>query len=83
MELVLVGIVNYIGGLSATYPVLVGILAIAYMVGLGIKVIREAAKAFVTGTPDKSDDLKLEALEQNKVVKAIYFIADLLIRFKK
>lgn len=76
------GIINFIIGLTGQYPKLTAILAIAYVVGLGIKIVREAIEKFIVESPSKEDDKKLEEIKNNKIVKVILFIADLLIRFK-
>ncbi len=83
MDIFLNGIVSYIVSLSAQYPKLVGVLAIAYVVGLVIKSIRVAVEGFVAESPSKDDDIKLAKIEQSPVAKGFFFLADLLIRFKK
>jgi len=83
MEMILSGIAGYLEALSANNPKLMAVLAVAYMVGFGLKLVISAVKAFVLESPSKEDDLKLEKFEQGKVGKLVYFILDLLIRFKK
>jgi hypothetical protein len=79
---VLEGVINFILGLTVQFPKLTAILAVAYIVGVVIKVIREAAEKIVAETANKEDDLKLEEIKKGKVVKAILFLADVLIRLK-
>lgn len=81
-ESVLSGVVNFILSLTTQFPKLTAILAVAYLVGVAIKIVREAVEKFVIESPSKSDDLKLEEIKQNKAVKAVLFLADLLIRLK-
>lgn len=76
------GLIAFVSGLSNQYPVLVGIFAILYSVGIGFKVLHSAIGAYVIDSPSKSDNIKLAELEGNKVFKAVKFIADLLIRLK-
>jgi hypothetical protein len=76
------GVVSFLKGMTAQYPVLVGIFAILYMVGLIFKVINVAAESYVLETPNKADDEFLKKLEENKIFKTVKFIMDLLIRFK-
>lgn len=83
MEVFLASIVSYIESLSASNPKLVGILAIAYMVGLVLKIVREAVEKFVKESPSIEDDKKLAEIEQSPIAKAVFFLMDLLIRFKK
>jgi hypothetical protein len=83
MELVLNGIATYLINMATSNPKLVSALAIAYIVGLVFKIVREAVAKFVAESPSKEDDLKLAEFEKSQVAKALYFLADLLIRFKK
>lgn len=80
---ILDGVINFIVGAVAQYPKLAGILAIAYIVGLAVKVLRDAVEKFVLESPSKSDDLKLEEIKKNSIVKIVLYVADLLIRLKK
>lgn len=80
---ILEGIVNFIIGLSAQYPKLVSIFAILYIAGIALKVVREAIEKFILESPGKADDLKLEEVKKNPIVKGVLFFADLLVRFKK
>jgi hypothetical protein len=79
---VIEGIINFILNVAGQNPKITAILAVAYLVGVAIKIVREAVEKFVLESPSKDDDLKLEEIKQNKVVKAVLFLADLLIRFK-
>lgn len=83
MEVFLVSIVSYINGMALNNPKIVGVLAIAYIVGLVLKLVREAAQKFIAESPSKEDDVKLAEFEKSQVAKVLYFLADLLIRFKK
>jgi len=83
MDLFISSIISYIIDFGAKNPKVVPILAIAYIVGLVVKIARESAKAFVLASPSPSDDLELAKIESSPIIKAIYFIADLLLRFKK
>lgn len=83
MELVLSGIVNYIINLGPQYPKLIPVMAILFSIGLIFKLGREAIEKFVLETPGNADDLKLEEVKKNPIVKIVLFVADLLIRFKK
>ena len=79
---VLEGIIGFISGLSAQYPVLVGIFAILYSVGIAFKLLLTALKTYVMESPSKSDDEMVNKLEENKIFKAVKFVMDLLIRLK-
>ena len=83
MDVFLTGIVNYLVGLSATYPKMISVFAIAYMVGIVLKVLRSAVESYVLASPSRSDDASLAKLESGSIMKAVFFITDLLIRFKK
>lgn len=76
------GLIAFISGLSVQYPVLVGIFAILYSVGIAFKLIHVAFKEYVVASPSKSDDVLAQKLEENKIFKGIKFVADLLIRLK-
>lgn len=83
MDLTMIdGIVSFLKGMTAQYPVLVGIFAILYIVGLIFKVIHVAAESYVLETPNKQDDEYLKKLEDNKIFKTIKFVMDLFLRFK-
>lgn len=83
MEIFLTSIANYVTGLSLNNPKLVGLLAILYTIGLVLKCLISAYKEYVKGTPSVEDDAQLEKIEQSQLGKAVYFVLDLLIRFKK
>lgn len=82
MDGVVAGIADFLIKMATSNPKLVSVLAIGYTVSIAIKLIREAAAKYVAETPDNSDNLKLEKLEQNKVVKVLLFLADVLVRAK-
>ena len=83
MEIVLAGIANYLMTLSASQPKLVAVLAVAYIVGVALKILRSAIEAFVLESPSKEDDAKLEEIKKSQAAKIVFFVIDLLIRFKK
>lgn len=83
MEMMLSGIAGYLEALSASNPKLMAILAIAYLVGFSMKLIITSVKAFIVESPSKEDDEKLAKFEQSQAAKILYFVLDLLIRFKK
>lgn len=76
------GMIVFISGLSAQYPVLVGIFAILYSVSIGFKLLLTAFKEYVLASPSKSDDALVVKVEGNKIFKGIKFLMDLLIRLK-
>lgn len=76
------GIIAFVTGLSAQYPILVGIFAILYSVGIAFKLLFTAFKEYVATSPSKSDDKLLSNIEGNKAFKSVVFVMDLLIRFK-
>lgn len=82
MEIFLGTIANYLIEMSQANPKLIAILAIAYMVGLVLKLVREAVEKFVKESPSLEDDKKLAELEKSQAAKALFFVIDLLIRFK-
>lgn len=82
MEVFISSIVSFIIEFGVKNPKIVPFLAIAYLVGIGVKLVREAYTKFVAETPTKSDDLQLEKFEKSQAAKIVFFITDLLIRFK-
>lgn len=76
------GLLNFIIGFGTSNPKAAPFLAILFLVGLAAKLIREAIEKFVLSTPSKRDDEKLAKAKQNKVVKVVLFILDLLFRLK-
>jgi len=76
------GMIAFISGLSVQYPVLVGIFAILYSVSIGFKLLFSAFKEYVVASPSKSDNVLAQKIEENKIFKAMKFVADLLIRLK-
>lgn len=83
MEVFISSIVSYLVGLSEQNPKLISVLAILYLVGLVLKVLRTAIESFVKDSVSLEDDKKLAELEATPVAKALFFAIDLLIRFKK
>lgn len=83
MEVILQTIAGYLQGMAAANPKLVAALALAYLIGLGLKLFREAVEKFVLESPSKDDDAVLAKVEASPVAKVVFFIMDLLIRFKK
>lgn len=82
MEVFLGTIASYLIEMSNSNPKLVAILAIAYVVGLVLKVVLTAVRSFVKESPSLEDDKKLAELEQSQGAKILFFVIDLLIRFK-
>jgi len=82
MDVFITSIVSFVIEFGAKNPKVVPILAIAYLVGLVIKILRESVAKFVADSPSKTDDLKLAELEKSPIAKSVFFVADLLIRFK-
>lgn len=76
------GLVGFIVGLSAQYPVLVGVFSVLYIVGIAFKIAHVALTTYVLETPSKKDDEFAKNLEENKIFKGFKFVADLLIRLK-
>ena len=64
-------------------PKLAGIAVTLYGVGFVSKLIRSAIEQFVKETPSQDDDKKLAEIKSNKIYKAVAFVLDLFIRFKK
>lgn len=77
------GILDFFAIFAQNNPKLAGILAVAYLVGLGAKTIREAVEKYVVESPSKKDDEKLEEIKKSKVFKTVEVILDFLLRFKK
>lgn len=76
------GLIAFVAGMSKQYPVIVGVFAILYSIGLGFKLIFSAFKEYVIASPSKSDDALVAKAEANKIFKVVKFIMDLLIRLK-
>jgi hypothetical protein len=83
MEVFIVSVVNYLVGLSSANPKLISILAILYLVGVVLKIVRTAIESYVLQSPSLEDDAKLATLEASQPAKILFFVTDLLIRFKK
>lgn len=76
-------IVDIVLGLGANFPKLTAVFAVLYLVGVGFKLLREAIEAFVLASPSKKDDEWLKKQQESKIVKAVAFVADVLLRLKK
>lgn len=75
------GIVSFLMGLSAKYPVIVPVLSVMYTVGLVSKVYA-SVKEFVLESPNKKDDEVLAKVEASSVFKAVKYTLDLFLRIK-
>ena len=83
MEVFITSIVSYLTGLATSNPKLVAVFAILYVIGLVLKIIRSAVETYVKESPSASDDATLAKFEQGPIAKVLFFVMDLLIRFKK
>lgn len=70
-------------GLSASFPKITAVLAVLYIVGVVVKIIREAIGSIVLATPSPKDDEALKKAEESKIGKAVLFVLDVLLRLKK
>ena len=83
MELILAGIASYLESLSAASPKIMAALAIAYSIGFVAKLVTGSIEAFILDSASKEDDAKLASFKGSQGGKALFFVLDLLVRFKK
>jgi hypothetical protein len=76
-------ILNFAADFALSNPKFAGACAVAYMIGVGAKILREAIESFVLASPSKSDDLALEKAKANPIVKIAFQVLDVLFRLKK
>lgn len=76
-------IVSLVVNFATENPKFAGFCAIAYVIGLAAKTVREAVEKFVKESPSKEDDKKLEEVESKPVVKGLLFVLDFFLRLKK
>ena len=76
-------IFDFLASFALGNPKLAGFCAIAYMIGMGAKILREAVEKFILSTPSKSDDLAFEKAKENPIVKIVFQVLDFLFRLKK
>ena len=77
-----VDIGSILEGLANAFPKLTSVFAIAYALGLGVKILREAINAFVAGTPSEKDDAKWTEIQGGKIYTTVMVVLDLLLRVK-
>lgn len=76
-------ILDFVANFAINNPSLAGACAIAYLIGLGAKILRESIEKFVLESPSKEDDAKLEEVKKNKVYQVVSIALDFLFRLKK
>lgn len=76
-------ILEFVANFALNNPKLAGICTVAYLIGLGAKISREAIEKFVLESPSKEDDKKLEEIKQKPFVKMGLKVLDFLFRLKK
>lgn len=76
-------LVEFFVNFAVNNPKLAGFCAMAYLVGLGAKLGREAIEKFVAQSPSLEDDKKLAEIQAKPAVKIALFVLDLLFRLKK
>ena len=76
-------ILDFVSNFALSNPKLTGACAVAYLIGLGAKTIREAAEKFVLESPSKKDDEKLAQVQKNPIYKGVSIVLDFLFRLKK
>lgn len=76
-------IIDFVSSFALGNPKLAGACAIAYIIGLGSKIAREAIEKFVLESPSKKDDEALEKAKKNPAYKVISAVLDLAFRLKK
>lgn len=74
---------SFLTSFALNNPKLASVCAIAYLVGLGAKGLRDAAEKFVLESPSKKDDAKLEEVKLSKGYKILAYALDFLLRLKK
>jgi hypothetical protein len=78
-----ISIINFIADFALNNPQIAGLCAIAYLVGLGAKLIRDAVEKFILESPSKSDDAALEKAKSGKAYRSVSYVLDFLLRLKK
>ena len=76
------GLFSFLFGWANQYPKAAPIMATLYLVGVGVKLLREAVSNFVLQSPSLSDDEKWKKAQENKIVKSVMFVMDLFLRLK-
>jgi hypothetical protein len=76
-------IFDFLASFALGNPKFAGFCAIAYIIGMGAKILREAIEKFILASPSKSDDAAYAKAQANPVVKIVFQILDLLFRLKK
>lgn len=76
-------IIDFVANFASGNPKLAGICAVAYLVGLGAKILRDAVEKFVLESPSKSDDLALGKVKSGAAYKISSYVLDFLFRLKK
>lgn len=76
-------ILDFVANFALNNPKLAGFCAVAYLVGLGAKTLREGVEKFVLESPSKKDDEKLDQVKKNPVYKSVSIALDFLFRLKK
>lgn len=76
-------IFDFAANFALSNPKFAGICAVAYMVGLGAKFLRDAVEQFILSSPSKSDDLELEKVKKSVAYKIVGYVLDFLFRLKK
>lgn len=78
----LTALTELVVGVATSSPKLAGFCTIAYGIGFGVKLLREAVSKFVSESESKEDDKKLEEIESSKGFKAFAMVMDLFFRLK-
>lgn len=74
---------EFIANFALGNPKLAGFCAIAYLVGMGAKILRDAVEQFVLASPSQSDDIKLGEIKKSSAYKIVSYVLDFLFRLKK
>lgn len=76
-------IIDFIVSFVTSNPKLATFCTVAYLIGLGAKLSREAIENFVLISPSKKDDEKLEEIKKTKIYKSVSLVLDVLFRLKR
>jgi hypothetical protein len=76
-------VIDFIVSFVISNPKLAGFCTVAYLVGLGAKLSREAIENYDLLSPSKKDDEKLEEIKKGKPYKYVSLVLDILFRLKK
>ena len=74
---------SFVSSFAMNNPKMAGFCAIAYMIGLAAKTVRETVEKYVKESPSQEDDKKLAEMMEKPFFKYAWMMADFFFRMKK